>query len=146
MHTQLWYALGLNWSIQCRFGVHQKVGKVQRTTARWICKRWRNTSSVSKMLYERQWPTLEARMDQFSLLFFHKIHCGNVSIDKDKNLTSSQRTISTRPSHSSQYCSPQTYSDTLKYSYFTMTNPHWNSLAPTVVADETTVNFRALIQ
>ena len=85
-------------------------------------------------------------MGQFSLLFFHKIHCGNISIDKDKYLTSSQRKISTRPSHSSQYCSPQTYSDTLKYSYFTMANPHWTSMAPTVVAAKTTVDFRALIQ
>ena len=28
------------------------------------------------MLDELQWPTLEARRDQSSLLFFHKIHCG----------------------------------------------------------------------
>ena len=31
-----------------------------------------------------------------SLLFFHKIHCGTMSIDKDKYLTPSQSTRSTR--------------------------------------------------
>ena len=35
---------------------------------------------------ELQWPTLEAQRDQSSLLFYHKIHCGTVSIDKDKYL------------------------------------------------------------
>ena len=40
--------------------------------------------------------SLEARRDQSSLLFFHKIHCGAVSIEKDKYMT---------PAHSSQSCS-----------------------------------------
>ena len=47
----------------------QQVEKVQRTEARWTCRRWRNTSSVGEMLDELQWPTLEARRDQSSLLF-----------------------------------------------------------------------------
>ena len=46
-----------------------------------------------------------------------------VSIDKDKYLTPSQRTRSTKSSHSSQYCRSQTYSDTLKYSFFPKTLP-----------------------
>ena len=66
-------------------------------------------------------------------------------IDKDKYLTPSQSTRSTRSSHNSQYCRPQTYSDALKYSFFPRTIPHWNSLAPYVVATETTEEFRALI-
>ena len=42
------------------------------------------------MLNELQWPTLEAQRDQSSLLFSHKIHCGSMSIDKDKYLIPSQ--------------------------------------------------------
>ena len=34
------------------------------------------------MLDELEWPSLEARRDQSSLLLFHKIHCGVVSIEK----------------------------------------------------------------
>ena len=64
---------------------------------------------------------------------------------KDKYLTPSQSTRSTRSSHNSQYCRPQTYSDGLKYSFFPRTILHWNSLAPSVVAAETTEEFRALI-
>ena len=62
----------------------QEVEKVQRTAARWTCRHWRNTSSVSDMLDELEWPSLEARREQSSLTFFYKIHSGTVSLDKDK--------------------------------------------------------------
>ena len=101
------------WSPYCKTQI-QQVEKVQRTGARWTYRRWHYTSSVGEMLAELQWPTLEAWRDQSSLVFFHKIHCGIMSIDKDKYLTPSQRT---RSSHNSQYCRPQTYSDALKYSF-----------------------------
>ena len=65
----------------------QEVEKVQRTAARWTCRRWRNTSSFSDMLDELEWPSLEARREQSSLTFFYKIHYGTVSLDKDKYLT-----------------------------------------------------------
>ena len=35
-----------------------QVEKVQRTAARWTCRRWRNTSSVGEMLVELEWPSL----------------------------------------------------------------------------------------
>ena len=65
----------------------QKVKKVQRTAARWTCRRWRNTSSVGEMLDELEWPSLESRRERSSLTFFYKIHSGTVSLDKDRYLT-----------------------------------------------------------
>ena len=47
-----------------------QVEKVQRTAARWPCRRWRNTSSVGDMLDELEWPSLEARREQSILTFF----------------------------------------------------------------------------
>ena len=70
------------WSPHCKTQV-QQMEMVQRAAACWTCKRWCNTSSVGEILDELQWSTLEARRDQSSLLFFHKIHCGTMSIDKD---------------------------------------------------------------
>ena len=64
-----------------------KVEKVQRTAARWTCRRWRNTSSVGEMLDELEWTSLESRREQSSLTFFYKKHSGTVSLDKDKYLT-----------------------------------------------------------
>ena len=74
------------WSPYCKTQI-QQVEKVQRMAARWTCRSWRNTSSVGEMLDKLQWPTLESRRDHSSLLFFHKIHCGTMSIEKDKYLT-----------------------------------------------------------
>ena len=69
------------------------------------------------MLDELEWPSLEARRDQSSLLLFHKIHCGAVSIEKDKYMTPAHSLKTTRSSHSAQYRRHQTYSDALKNSF-----------------------------
>ena len=94
-----------------------QIGKVQGTAARWTCRRWRNTSSIGEMLDELEWPSLEAWRDQSSLLLFHKIHCGAVSIEKDKYMTPAHSLKTTRSSHSAQYRRHQTYSDALKNSF-----------------------------
>ena len=69
------------------------------------------------MLDELERPSLEARRDWSSLLLFHKIHSGAVSIEKDKYLTPARSLKSTRSSHSAQYCRYQTYSDATKSSF-----------------------------
>ena len=98
------------------------------------------------MLDELELPSLETRRDRSSLLLFHKIHSGAVSIEKDKYLTPAHSLKSTRSSHSAQYCRYQTYSDALKnYLFFPWTIPQWNSLSPSVVNSQTTEEFRALL-
>ena len=98
------------------------------------------------MLDELEWPSLEARRDQSSLLLFHKIHCGAVSIEKDKYMTPAHSLKTTRLSHSAQYRRHQTYSDALKNSFFPRTIPHWNSLPPSVAnVQSTEEEFRALL-
>ena len=42
----------------------QQIETVQRTAARWTCRRWRNTSSVGDMLSELEWPSPETRREQ----------------------------------------------------------------------------------
>ena len=94
-----------------------QVEKVQRTAARWTCRRWRNTSSVGDMLDDLEWPSLETRREQSSLTFFYKIHSGTVDLDKDKYLTPAPNLRRTRASHESQYTRYFAYSDALK-NYF----------------------------
>ena len=76
-----------------------QVDKVQRTAARWTCRRWRNTSSVGDMLDNLEWPSLETCREQSSLTFFYKIHSGTVDLDKDKYLTLAPNLRRTRASH-----------------------------------------------
>ena len=105
------------WSPYSKLQINQ-VEKVQRTAARWTCKRWRNTSSVSEMLDELERPSLEARRDRSSLLLFHKIHSCALSIENDKYLTPAHSLKFTRSSHSAQYCRYQKDSDALKIAFF----------------------------
>ena len=123
----------------------EKVEKVQRTAARWTCRRWRNTSSVGEMLDELEWPSLESRRERSSLTFFYKIHSGTVSLDKDKYLTPAPNLRHTRASHESQYTRPFAYSDALKNSFFPRTIPVWNSLPSSVVLSKTIEEFKASI-
>ena len=122
-----------------------QVEKVQRTAARWTCRRWRNTSSVGDMLDELEWPSLEARREQSSLTFFYKIHSGTVSLDKDKYLTPAPNIRSTRATREFQYTRYLAYSDALKNSFFPRTIPVWNSLPSSVVSSKTPEEFKALI-
>ena len=93
-----------------------QVEKVQRTAARWTCRRWRNTSSVGDMLDELEWPSMETRRES-SLTFFYKIHSGTVTLDKDKYLTPAPNLRRTRASHESQCTRYFAYSDALKNSF-----------------------------
>ena len=90
---------------------------MQRTAARWTCRRWRNTSSIGDMLDELEWPSLETCREQSSLTSFYKIHSGTVSLDKDKYLTPAPKLRRTRASHESQYTRYIAYSDALKNSF-----------------------------
>ena len=100
-----------------------QVEKVQRTAARWTCRKWRNTSSVGDMLDDLEWPSLETRREQSSLTFFYKIHSGTVDLDKDKYLTPAPNLRRTRASHESQYTRYFAYSDALKNSFLPRTIP-----------------------
>ena len=73
--------------------------KVQRTAARWTCRRRRNTCSVGDMLDEFEWPSMETRRDQSSLTFSYKINSGTVLFDKYKFLTPAPNLRRTRASH-----------------------------------------------
>ena len=122
----------------------KKVEKVQKTAAKWTCRRWHN-SSVDNMLDELERPSLEDRRVKSSLTFFYKIHSVTVSLDNDRYLTPAPNLRSTRASHDSQYTRYMAYSDALKNSFFPRTIPLWNSLPSSVVSSKTAEEFKALI-
>ena len=80
VRPQLEYAAPI-WHPYNETETKKNVEKVQKTAARWTCRRWRNRSSVDNMLDELEWPSLEDRMVKSSLTFFYKIHSGTVSLD-----------------------------------------------------------------
>ena len=114
---------------------------MQRTAARWTCRRWRNTSSVSDIL--------ETHREQSTLAFFYKIHSGTVSLDKDTYLTPAPNINLEETGHLTNHNTPDTdylaYSEALKNSFFPRTIPVWNSLPSAVVSSKIPEEFKALI-
>ena len=145
VHPQLEYAAPI-WHPYQETQIAQ-VEKVQRTAARWTCRRWRNTSSIGNMLDGLEWPSLEARREQSSLTFFliYKIHSGTVSLGKDKYLTPAPNIRRTRESHESQYTRYLVYSEALKNLFFPRTIPVRKCLPFSIVSSKTPEEFKALI-
>ena len=112
-----------------------RIEKVQRTAARWACRRWRNESHVGEILEELQWPELQERRQQASLTFFYKIH-NLVTIDKNMYLSEAGGNTSTR----SHWCIYE-----LKFSVFPRTIATWNGLTSEAVPAETVDGFKSKI-
>ena len=57
-----------------------KLERVQRRAARWVVRRFRQTSSVSEMLEQLQWPSLSQRRRTARLALMYKFHNGHIRI------------------------------------------------------------------
>ena len=63
-----------------------KIEMLQRRTARWTLKRYHNTSTVSNMLHDLGWRSLEQRRADSRLTVMYKIYNGHVPINASKYL------------------------------------------------------------
>ncbi len=61
-----------------------RVEMVQRRAARYVCSRYYNTSSVSGMIEQLRWETLEERRAKYRLCMFYKVVKGLVAIPAGK--------------------------------------------------------------
>ena len=60
------------WDPHTRTQINQ-IEKVQRRAARYVTNRYHNTSSVTDMLHNLNWPSLEIRRTRVRLIMFYKI-------------------------------------------------------------------------
>ena len=142
VRPQLEYASPI-WNPHTQVNKH-KIEMVQRTAARWTCRRWHNTSHVGEMLEDLKWPSLEQRRTDSSLTFFYKMQNRLVDIDRDRYLTNNKSTRhSGRLSHSQQYDRLTTSSDLLKFSFFPRVIPLWNALPESTVSLTTVDSFKS---
>ena len=118
-----------------------KLEKVQRRAARYVCRRYHNTSSVSDMLDHLQWQTLRERRIRSKLLMMHKITHNHVAIDKTKHLSPRQNR-SSRNFNILAYRQITSTSNYHKHSFFASTIPLWNKLPNMVVTTTDPDSFR----
>ena len=83
VRPKLEYA-ALIWSPYSKLQINQ-VKKVQRTAARWTCRRWRTQVVSARCLMSLSGHLLRpVGIGRSSLLLFHKIHSGAVSIENTR--------------------------------------------------------------
>jgi hypothetical protein len=78
------------WSPHTKDAIN-KIEMVQRRTARYVTNRYRNTSSVTSMLGDLEWDTLEIRRKKIRLTMMYKIINNLIDIRAEEYLTKPTR-------------------------------------------------------
>lgn len=113
-----------------------KIEKIQRHAARFVCKDYRRRSSVTQMLKILKWPTLQERRCVTRLTVLYKIQHGIVAITIPPYVQRSSR--QTRSGSSIQLA---TKSDVYLYSFFPRTLSMWNKLTMNLTESDTVESF-----
>jgi len=118
------------------------IEKVQRRAARWVCQRFRQTSSVGEMLESLQWETLQQRRKRARLITFFKIHHEIVTVNTSSPPTVKRQTRLTRNVHPLTYVIPRCRTTYRQMSFFPRTILEWNSLPAETVTVPSIAAFR----
>ena len=114
---------------------------VQRRAARYVLNRYNNTSSVTNMLRDLKWQSLEQRRKAKRLINLYKIRNGQVILDNHETRfipSSSYR----RTSHEHRYDVPFSRANYHKFSYVPRTIRDWNALLANTVSAPTLNEFK----
>ena len=145
------HLLDQNWNMPRLYGIPILEPKLIRLkkfrdecSARYVTNRYHNTSSVTDMLQNFNWPSLEIRRTRVRLIMFYKIIHHVVAIHPLDTLLLPTTTI-TRYNSSHTYQHIRTDKDSYKYSFYPRTIIQWN-LLPIHVHEAVTVDaFKALV-
>ena len=103
-----------------------KLESVQRRAARWVTRDYQYTSSVSAMLRDLNWHTLDQRLIDSRLVLVYKVTYDLAAIPASDYLIRNTRLSSRiRPL---TYRQITTLKDYYKYTFFSRTIIHWNAL------------------
>ena len=128
------------WDPNPGSGQSHDLEMVQHRAARFTLNRYGREDSVTQMLSELEWPTLECRRQVARLTLFYKMYCNIIPLDVS--------TVVTPPAHigvRDHRCKVNRVpSRCLSYhmSFFPRTIRDWNSLSSDIVQSETVGTFR----
>ena len=118
---------------------------VQRRAARWAVARYRRTDSVSRMLEELGWKTLEQRRFHDRLIMMFKIIHGLAYVPHNF-LSQPSHTRHSRNTNKHTYALFHTRTNYFKYSFFPYTVSQWNALPVDILDAPTVEAFKARLQ
>ena len=121
------------WSPNTKKGI-DCIESVQRRGARFVNNDYSRYSSVSSMLTDLNWPSLQLRRSICDIGMFYQIHrASHVNISLPHELTSVPAYGRTRASHDFKISLPFSSVDAYKHSFYVRSIPAWNALPPDFV-------------
>ena len=109
----------------------QHLEKVQRRAARWVLNDFSRYSSVTDMLQQLSWPTLQVRRRICRLQTLFKIINNECPLSIPSYYLEMERT--TRHYHPRRYILPTSSTNIFQQSFFYRTIREWNALPPRTV-------------
>ena len=130
------------WSPHLHTNIHQ-IEMIQRKAARFVFSDYSRYSSVTAMLNQLDWQSLERRRDDSILvMFFHKIINQYVDIPCDHIL---HKVPSITRSSNKKFLHLPSRIDSFKHSFFPRAIRLWNHLPDHVVETDNVDNFKSLL-
>ena len=120
-----------------------KIEMVQRRAARFVANNYsRAEGSVTSILNDMNWSSLEERRNNTRLTIMYKIHNNDITIPIPQYIRR-QNVTSTRQYHPKKFIPVTTSKNVYKHSFFPSTISDWNRLPPSVIDKITTESFKA---
>ena len=129
------------WSPQTS-GKTRLLESVQNKAARFVCRDYSRTTSVSQLKTSLKWDPLEARRKAKDCVMRYKVHNHLVHLTFPTTVTPKPRLG--RHDHQLAYRHLSPRIDAYKHSFFVRTIPMWNGLPATTVATPTLQAFQRL--
>ena len=122
-----------------------EIERVQRRAARWVKADYRMTSSVSMMLEDMNWPTLQKRRYESRLTMFYKLLCQESIPIEVPSCYLYHTNYQTRNYHPLHLIIPSSYTLFYQKSYFPKTSADWYNLPPKVIESKSPQEFTTLL-
>ena len=142
VRPQLEYASSV-WDPYLSKDIH-RLEMVQRRAARYVCNRYHNRSSVSDMLMELEWPTLQQRRKQTRLIMMYRFSNYLTQVDTKNHLKTPARLSGGMHSRSFQPMNARF--DVRKNSFFPQTIRDWNELPQSTTSVDSLESFKHLVR
>ena len=141
VRPQLEYASAV-WDPHTKVRISQ-IGQVQQRAARWTASNFDRQSSVTEMVKQLGWRSLEQRRADARLCLFYKVIHGLVAVPLPDYIHHSNRI--SRYCYSMTFRQVSTSTDYYKFSFFPLAIVQWNSLPESVACLQSLDAFKAAV-
>ena len=140
VRPQMEYA-SIIWDPHTANNIHN-LEMVQRRAARFVTGDYHRTTSVTNLLHQLQWPTLQERRATNKVIMMYRIVNHLVAIPTSCLIP----TAATLRGHNQRFLVPFARTQLYQYSFFPDAIRLWNSLPPTTVACNSIDTFKCELQ